>query len=324
VDIPMSYIVREYREIDFDQVSNISHYEYAKKTGSFSLVSNLQNNRMLSKFVVIGENEHVKGYGLIWEQTTSPYLILKVEILFRPEYENLSVAEILFEKINNDIQMINPDALQARIFDDQTYLLRFYRKYGFVENHRMMHVYLTVSDTDYSPYVELENRLNSQGITISTLTKEQISDTEYFPKLQTLNNTTWVDYPTEPLLPPSSPSDIWLTHEDNIPDAYFIAKKGELYIGHSHLMKMPSDSQNLIQGLTASLREFRGKGIATALKVKGIEYAKRTGYRGIFTSHRNNNIPMETVNKKLGWRPNYSEIRLEKMYIFDKPSIVVN
>jgi predicted GNAT family acetyltransferase len=90
------------------------------------------------------------------------------------------------------------------------------------------------------------------------------------------------------------------------------AQNPETYIGHSHLMKMESDSDILIQGLTATLGEFRGKGVATALKVKGIEYAKRNGYIGIFTSHRDTNIPMKTVNDKLGFLPSYNEVRLEK------------
>ncbi|UVI29264.1 GNAT family N-acetyltransferase [Paenibacillus spongiae] len=306
----MSFIVREYLEKDFEEVFSISDSVYGKRIGSFSLVSNLQDSRMLRKYVVTNEKERVIGYGLIWEQRTSPHLILKVEILFNPDYE---IVEMLFNKIINDIQIIGPYAIQARTFHDQIQLLQIYEKLGFVENHRMMHVYLPLADIDLTPFVEIESKLNSLGIVVTTLAEELVSDVDYFSKLHTLNNMTWADYPTEPLVPQSSPNDQMLTHEDNIPDAYFIAKMGQLYIGHSHLMKLPSDPQNLIQGLTATLREFRGEGVATALKVKGIEFAKRMGYKGILTSTRDTNGPMEAVNRKLGWRPNYSEVRLEKI-----------
>lgn len=305
----MPSTVREYQELDFEQVASISDSVYAKRPGSFSLVSNLQNCRMLKKYVVTNENQRVTGYGLLWEQTTSPYLILKVEILF---YSDHVVEELLFDTIINDIQIIGPYAIQARAFHDQTRLLQFYEKHGFAENHRMEHLYLSLLNIDLIPFGEIENKLNSQGIVITTLAEERISDADYFSKLQTLNNLTWADYPTEPLVPPTPPNDRMLTREYNIPDAYFIAKMGPLYIGHSHLMNLPSDPQNLIQGLTATLRDFRGEGIATALKVRGIEYAKRMGYKGILTSTRNTNVPMETVNRKLGWRSNYSEVRLEK------------
>lgn len=311
----MSSIVREYRGHDFNQVLSISDSVYAKRTGSFSLISSLQDSRMLRRYVVTNEKERVIGYGLIWEQRTSPYLILKVEIIFHPEYEEV---EMLFEKIIKAIQTIGPYAVQARAFHDQTRLLQLYEKYGFVENHRMMHVYLPLPDVDLTSFVEIENKLNSKGIAITTLAEEIVADADYFSKMQTLNNSTWGDYPTEPLLPPTSPNVQMLTHKDNIPEAYFIAKRGRLYIGHSHLMNMPSDPENLRQGQTATLREYRGEGIATALKVKGIEYAKKNGYQGIYTSSRDTNAAMQAVNRKLGWHPYYSELRLEKILQSDQ------
>ncbi|MBD2865668.1 GNAT family N-acetyltransferase [Paenibacillus oceani] len=305
----MSTIVREFREQDFDQVLIISDSVFAKKTGSFSLVPSLLDNRMLRKYVVSNENGRVIGYGLLWEQRKSPYLILKVETLFHPEYE---VAEMIFDQLIKDIQIIGPYAIQARTFHDQTRLLQFYKKYGFLENHRLMHEYLPLIDADLAPMAVTENKLNAKGIIITTLAGEIVSDANSFSKLQALNHSTWGDYPSEPLLPPSSPNDQMLTHKDNIPEAYFIARMGQLYIGHSHLMKMPSDPINLIQGLTATLKEFRGEGVATALKMKGIEYAKNNGYQGIYTSSRDTNAPMQAVNRKLGWRQNYIEVRLEK------------
>lgn len=308
----MSFVVRECYEEDFGQVAAISQSVYANKPGSFSIVSNMKDNRMLKKYVVIDHEEQTAGYGLLWEQYASPNLILKVEILFRREYRNELAIDALFDQITGDIHRINPYAVQARTFDDQTRLLPFYEKHGFAENHRMVHTYLGAADADLAPYVELENRLRSQGITITTMAHEQIRDKDWFPKLQSLNNMTWADYPSEPLLPLTPPNDRWLTHKDNIPEAFFISRTEDKYVGYSQLMRMEQDSENAMQGHTATLEEYRGKGVATALKVKGIEYAKALGYKGIYTSYRNVNIPMKAVNDKLGWRPYSSEIRLEK------------
>ncbi|TMV45965.1 GNAT family N-acetyltransferase [Paenibacillus mesophilus] len=308
----MSYTVRECDEEDFGQVTAVSRSVYAKKPGSFSLVSDMKDSRMLKKYVVTDHEGQTAGYGLLWEQYASPNLILKVEILFRREYRNELAVDALFDKITDDIHRIHPYAVQARTFDDQTRLLHFYEKYGFAENHRMVHTYLGAADADLAPYAELENRLRSQGITITTMAREQIRDKDWFPKLQTLNSMTWADYPSEPLLPPAPPNDKWLTHKDNIPEAFFIARTEDKYVGYSQLMRMEQDSEHAMQGPTATLGEYRGKGVATALKVKGIEYAKASGYKGIYTSYRNVNIPMKAVNDKLGWLPYSSEIRLEK------------
>jgi GNAT superfamily N-acetyltransferase len=208
---------------------------------------------------------------------------------------------------------IAPEIVLARVFDDQECLMQHYGQYGFVENHRMVHVFLKLEDADIGPSKEAENRLNALGIRLTTLAEELVSNSVAYAKLKTLHEATFADYPTESYFPPTSPNDAWLKHEENIPEAHFIAVKGQNYIGHSHLMKIPSDSGNLRQGLTAVLRDFHGMGIATALKRRGIDYAKRNGYKGIFTASRSTNIAMRTVNRNLGWQPHYSEIRLEKV-----------
>ncbi|QHW29766.1 hypothetical protein GZH47_02195 [Paenibacillus rhizovicinus] len=305
----MSFMVREYLEPDLEAILRISESVYGTRMGSYSLVSNLQESSMLKKYVVTNEQDHVIGYGLVKEQHNSPHLILKVEIIFQPEQE---AVEMLFSKIIADIEIIGPYAIQARTIHDQIQSLQLYEKYGFHEDHRMMHAYLPLINKDLAPFTNTKDKLSSKEIVLSTLAEEMVSDANYFEKLQALHHLTWDDYPRESLLPPTTPNDYMLTHEDNIPEAYFIATMGHLYIGHSHLMRIPSDPLNLIQGLTATRKEFRGEGIATALKVKGIEYAQKMGYAGIYTSNRNTNGPMDTVNRKLGWRPTYSEVRLER------------
>ncbi|MCC2684951.1 MAG: GCN5-related N-acetyltransferase [Paenibacillaceae bacterium] len=308
----MAYSLREYRAEDWELVTDISHLVYARKTGSFSIVSKLQDAGMLRKHVILDDRDTVAGYGLLWVQAKSPCFILKMENLLHPKHENFVAADLLFSKMVEDSLEIAPDIVLARAFDDQEFLLQLYGQYGFEENHRMVHVYLNLADAGTSS-LEVENRLNSSGIRLTTLSDERASDPDADAKLKTLHRATFADYPTEPYFPPTSPNDAWLKHEDNIPEAHIIAVKGQDYIGHSHLMRMPSDSGKLRQGLTAVLRDFRGIGIATALKRRGIDYAKKNGYTGIFTASRSTNFAMRTVNSNLGWQPHYSEVRFEKI-----------
>jgi mycothiol synthase len=123
-----------------------------------------------------------------------------------------------------------------------------------------------------------------------------------------------LDFPREELLPPTPPNHSWIENEDNIEDAFFIAKCGKSYIGYSHLCKTNPVTDRLIQGNTAVLNEYRGKGVATTLKIKGIDFAKNNGYNRIYTSFRNTNGPMKRVNEKLGWNPYSSEVRLQKIF----------
>jgi GNAT superfamily N-acetyltransferase len=309
----MAYSLREYREEDWEFVKGISQSIYARKTGSFSIVSKVRDAGMLRKHVILDEEDVVVGYGLLWVQTKSPYFIVKMENLLHPKHEHSAAAGLLFGKMYDEALAIAPDLILARAFDDQECLLQHYNQYGFVENHRMMHVYLNLAEADISSTQDVESMLSARGIRMTSLADELVEDPDAYVKLKALHEATFADYPTESYFSPTSPDDTWLKHEENIPEAHFIAVKGQDYIGHSHLMRMSSDSGNLRQGLTATLKDFRGRGVATALKRTGIDYARRNGYKGIFTASRSTNIPMRTVNRNLGWQPHYSEIRLEKV-----------
>ena len=54
--------------------------------------------------------------------------------------------------------------------------------------------------------------------------------------------------------------------------------------------------------MTGVVRAYRRRGIATALKVRTIQYAQTVGAETIVTSNEENN-PMNILNRKLGFEP---------------------
>lgn len=51
------------------------------------------------------------------------------------------------------------------------------------------------------------------------------------------------------------------------------------------------------------LRDYRGRGLAQALKLQTVLLARRAGMRTIRTNNDSLNAPMLAVNRKLGYRP---------------------
>ena len=91
-----------------------------------------------------------------------------------------------------------------------------------------------------------------------------------------------------------------------MPDAYFIAKDGADYVGLSYLRPREADPNcvepfNIQQLLTGVLPRYRRRGIAIALKIKTIDYARRHSFRRILTN--SSNPAMQALNAKLGFRP---------------------
>jgi mycothiol synthase len=84
------------------------------------------------------------------------------------------------------------------------------------------------------------------------------------------------------------------------PELFFIALAGDEPVGYATIDNMGRDAYH---GLTAVKRDWRRRGVATALKQTQIAAAKRMGFRRLVTGSEERNLPMRTLNAKLGYRP---------------------
>jgi GNAT superfamily N-acetyltransferase len=99
----------------------------------------------------------------------------------------------------------------------------------------------------------------------------------------------------------------WALH-----DAFFVAKDGERYVGESYLLLDLNDPEALYQGLTGVRPEYRRRGIAMALKVRVMEYARDRGCKTVKTWNSTLNEGMLSINHKLGFTGHTAWIELEK------------
>jgi len=81
-----------------------------------------------------------------------------------------------------------------------------------------------------------------------------------------------------------------------------VALSGDRFIGVCTLLKEPADDSVLTTDVTGVDPAFRRKGVATALKLHGIEFAKRAGYARIRTYNESTNRAMLSINERLGFR----------------------
>src|SRR5207302_2030508 len=86
-------------------------------------------------------------------------------------------------------------------------------------------------------------------------------------------------------------------------EAIFIAKHGPCYVGYSYLVRDPEQPDRLHQSMTGIRPEWRRRGIATALKVRGATYARQKGYPMIVTRVSRTNTASLGLNARFGFRP---------------------
>ena len=114
---------------------------------------------------------------------------------------------------------------------------------------------------------------------------------------------------------PGNPGDMsieqWRAIELDRPtrrrDLLFVAVVNGEPVGYVSMDDYGRDGHN---GLTAVRRAWRRRGIATALKRTQIAAAKRVGFERLITGSEERNLPMRTLNAKLGYRPEPSQSTL--------------
>jgi GNAT superfamily N-acetyltransferase len=96
----------------------------------------------------------------------------------------------------------------------------------------------------------------------------------------------------------------WRAHEIDRPDRRaelcFLALAGDEVVGYAALQ---AHGDKAFHGLTATRRDWRRRGIATALKRAEIAAAKRAGISRLLTESEERNEPMRRLNEKLGFVP---------------------
>jgi mycothiol synthase len=85
-----------------------------------------------------------------------------------------------------------------------------------------------------------------------------------------------------------------------LPELCFLALAGDEVIGYAFLL---AQDDRAFHGLTVTRRDWRRRGIATALKRAEIAAAKSEGFKRLLTESEERNEPMRRLNEKLGFVP---------------------
>ena len=85
------------------------------------------------------------------------------------------------------------------------------------------------------------------------------------------------------------------------PEATFLAMSDDLIVGCAGLQRDVDVPERAENALTAVLRGWRGRGIASALKRTTLAYAAASGIREVYTWTQQGNAAMRRLNQQLGY-----------------------
>src|SRR2546429_5798097 len=203
-----------------------------------------------------------------------------------PKHQHHGVGSAIYNMLKDDFNELNAIAAWMGIRENMTESIAFARNRGFSEKMRGWESTIDPGQADTSEFQRYSTKASQAGIEFSTLEQESRDDPDCYPKLYELVQTAFRDVPIADT-PTDTPYDQWLAFEmknpNLIPQAYMIAKDGDKYVGTSVVWGLKKEPRRPYPGLTGGLRGDRGEGIAVALKINGLEFARKNRFDNIIT-----------------------------------------
>lgn len=257
------------------------------------------------------------AYGQV-EQTPDPdkFFILSA---VHPADEAPDIRPAYLAHLLEMLAPYGPQMLRTGALDSQRQAVAFWETNGFEAVLREHSSELEVASFEAKAFEEVAQKVRASGVEILSLRALQARDPDWKPKLYELFYAILADVPaTEPVeKPPAAEFEQGMLSGPayNI-DSWLVAIEGGQYVGMSQGRPNQVEPDQMYGGLTGVLASHRRRGIATALKLQVIEYARQGGVKHMVVFNEENN-PMYQLNLKLGFQPKSTWITYEKRLAAD-------
>lgn len=201
--------------------------------------------------------------------------------------------------------------LRAEVSDTLPEGLAFGQAMGYTIERHIFESTLQVAQFDERPFLASLEAMDAAGVRFFSLA--DVGDArEARERLWSLERTVALDVPGGSEAS-SRPFEIWerqvVESGHYLAEGELVAAHGDEWIGMAALLDYP-ESGVMYHGITGVLPAFRGKGLATALKLLAIRLARARGVKMLRTNNDAENAPMLAINRKLGYQPEPGYYRL--------------
>jgi GNAT superfamily N-acetyltransferase len=215
-----------------------------------------------------------------------------------PEQRRRGIGTALLYALAEHVEVLGYPDLGVGTDDDGS--LAFARRFGFEEVGRQVEQVREVAPGE--PWPDLP-----EGIEIVSLADRPELRSRTYHELAL---AAFDDIPT-PRKIQISPDD-WERNWIPTLDGSFVALAGDEVVGCAGLIRDVDRIDRAENSLTAVRRDWRGRGLARALKETAIAWAATNGIREIYTWTQTGNENMQAVNEKLGYRTGHVSISLRR------------
>ncbi|RED58120.1 GNAT family N-acetyltransferase [Cohnella lupini] len=263
-----------------------------------------------TRYVAVTEQDEIVGFVWSWRAPWTEPGALNNTLIVAESYRNQGVGQLLLRHAAEWGTGLGATKLYAEIWDDSPDSLGFVKRRGFTEERQSYQSVLDLGKIDFENIGDdqLFARLASDGVRFSTLADEP-DDGEL--KLYELYKGTLVDIPGfTGEVPVIDEWRKWYLQADGYaPEQVIIAVAGDKYAGVTNVLHNKT-TNGMYHEYTGVGRNYRGRGIARALKLKAIRLARQRDAAYIRTDNDSTNAPILRINQSLGYVPLRGMIRI--------------
>ena len=320
---------RAFEDRDYERLAEISSAIEPRTSSTAQSLryrdATLEPRVRMVRIVAETETDTVVAAGQLmhiwWAYHPRRYL-LRLEV--DPAWQHHGIGSALFDRLLAELTNWGADLVRTEAPSLRPAAIAFLEHRGFCEWRRRWESSLDVATANVERLVEAHERVLSSGIAITTYADEETRRGKRLAhEVYAADTLFGSDEPAQAVDDGSESMSFerfaatQLDSPDVLPSAHFLALDEERIVGVSRLRRDSKHADVLYQELTGTDPEYRGRGIAQALKLRTIQFARENGFRQIRTSNDSTNAPMLHINDTIGFQRKAPTIILERR--FDEP-----
>jgi GNAT superfamily N-acetyltransferase len=241
---------------------------------------------------------------------TLPPEIIAIYVAVHPDHQGLGYGRALLERA--EITASERKIEKAYSWSDETQprSMRFLERGGYHEVDRGWESNLDLTQGDTNSLRDAVDRVASIGIRIAPVAELASDRDDWKQELHQLYASVEMDVPA-PFPIQRVPFEDFVARNLGrrfVCDGFLVALDGDRIVGLTEPQSVDDVPYEISQSLTGVHPDYRGRGIAMALKSQAAIWAVEAGYTSIRTHSAQSNAAMLAVNDRLGFQRGHATI----------------
>lgn len=215
-----------------------------------------------------------------------------------PAHRRRGVGTALLRRCAEHLTALGFPDVGASVDDEGS--LAFAESFGFRETGRQVEQVRAVSE--YEPWPAIP-----AGVELVSLAAQPELQRRTYHELAV---EAFADIPTP--RPITVTAEQWQREWISTPEGSFVALAGDEIVGCAGLIRDDDRCDRAENSLTAVRRDWRGRGLARALKLATIAWASEQGLTEVYTWTQEGNENMRAVNEKLGYETRMTSVSVRR------------